>query len=75
MECSKLSSRDQAIIIGTILFLILSLFDGALTLWGLGLGAIEEVNPFMEWLVGKSPILFMAVMILIPVILGFVLGR
>ena len=36
--------RDKAIIVGSIVFLIFSTIDGALTLWGLSIGAIEEVN-------------------------------
>jgi len=65
-------SRDKAVIIGTILFFVLSLLDGALTLWGLGLGAIEEVNPIMRRLIEKSPIVFIAVKVPIPVMLGFI---
>ena len=30
------------------------LVDGAWTLWGIGLGAIEEVNPVMRWLIKKN---------------------
>ncbi|MBC2723552.1 MAG: hypothetical protein HGJ98_10970 [Desulfosporosinus sp.] len=56
-------------------FIILSLLDGTLTLWGLVLGAIEEVNPVMEWLIGKSPIVFMAVKLMLPVILGFIFWK
>ncbi|MCO1604023.1 DUF5658 family protein [Desulfosporosinus nitroreducens] len=44
----RLWTRGKLIIVGSIMFLILSLLDGALTLWGLGLRAIEEANPVME---------------------------
>jgi hypothetical protein len=46
-----LRSRDKLIIVSSIVFLILSLLEGALTLWGLGQGVIEEVNPVMRWLI------------------------
>lgn len=65
--------RDKAIIVGSIVFLILSLLDGALTLWGLGQGVIEEVNPVMRWLIEENPIVFMIVKLSLPVMLGFVL--
>ncbi len=70
-----LRSRDKAIIVGSIVFLILSLLDGALTLWGLRVGVTEEVNPLMLWLIGNSPIVFIVVKASIPFILGFVLWR
>ena len=63
------------IILGSVAFFILSLLDGALTLWGLGLGAIEEVNPFMQLLIEKSPIAFMTVKLSIPIILGLVFWK
>jgi len=56
-------------------FLILSLLDGTLTLWGLGQGVIEEGNPVMQWLIEKSPIVFMTVKLSLPVMLGFVLWK
>jgi hypothetical protein len=49
--------------------------DGALTLRGLELGAIEEMNPVMRWIIEKSPIAFMAVKLSLPVMLGFVLWK
>jgi len=55
------------------MFLILSLLDGASTLWGLGQGAIEELNPVMRWLIEENPIVFMTVKLSLPVMLGFVL--
>jgi len=49
-----LRSRDKAIIIASIVFVILSLLDASLTLWGLGQGAIEEGNPMMQGLLKKA---------------------
>ncbi len=69
------TSRDRAIIIGSLVFLILSLLDGALTLMGLGQGAIEEGNPLMKWFIEKSPITFMAIKLSLPVMLRFVLWK
>ena len=69
----KFWSRDKANIVSSTVFLFLSLLDGALTLWGLGQGAIEEVNPVMRWFIEKSPITFMAIKLSLPVMLGFVL--
>ena len=66
-------SRDKSIIVGSIVFLTLSLLDAALTLWGLGQGVIEEVNPVMRWLIEENPIIFIAVKLSLPVMLGFVL--
>ncbi len=66
-------SRDKAIIVGSIVVLILSLLDGTLTLWGLGQGVIEEVNPVTRWLIEENPIVFMTVKLSLPVMLGFVL--
>jgi len=56
-------------------FFILSALDGALTLWGLGLGAIKEANPFMKWLIEKNPYVFMFVKLFLPIILGLMLWR
>jgi len=44
-----------------------------LTLWGLDIGAIEEVNPVMRRLIEENPIVFMTVKLSLPVMLGFVL--
>jgi len=51
---NMLRSRDKAIIIASIVFVILSLLDASLTLWGLGQGAIEEGNPMMQSLLKKA---------------------
>ena len=79
MECNKLNSwswtREKVIIVGCTMFFILSVIDGALTLRGLGLGAIEEVNPIMQWVITQSPIAFMAVKLSLPVILGLILCK
>jgi hypothetical protein len=63
---------EKGIVIASLALLILSLLDGALTLRGLKLGAIEEVNPVMLWLIEKSPIAFMASKVLLPVMLWLV---
>ena len=68
-----LRSRDKTIIVGSITLFILSLLDATLTLWGLGHGAIDEVNPMMKWFIEESPITFMAIKLSLPVMLGFVL--
>jgi len=68
-------TRENVIITCSITFLILCLLDGTLTLLGLGLGAIEEVNPVMQCLIEKSPIVFMAVKSSLPVILGLILWK
>lgn len=77
MESNKynlwLLVRAKGILVGSIVFFILSLLYGALTLWGLGQGAIEEVNPVMRWFIEKSPITFMDIKLSLPVMLGFVL--
>ena len=70
-----LRSRDKAIAVSSIVFLILSLLDASLTLWGLGQGAIEEVNPVMRWLIEENPIVFMTVKLSLPFMLGFVLWK
>ncbi|MHB8124190.1 MAG: DUF5658 family protein [Desulfitobacteriaceae bacterium] len=49
--------------------------DGALTLWGLSLGTVEEANPIMQWLITRSTIAFMIVKLSLPVILGLVSWR
>ncbi|KLU61755.1 hypothetical protein CEB3_c19340 [Peptococcaceae bacterium CEB3] len=54
---------------------ILSILDGALTLWGLRLGTIEEANPLMQWLIARNPVAFMAAKVSLPVILGFLLWK
>ncbi|WP_338077756.1 DUF5658 family protein [Acididesulfobacillus acetoxydans] len=54
---------------------VLTLLDGALTPWGLRLGAIEEANPLMRWLIDQNVVAFMAVKLALPVLLGVLLWR
>ena len=61
-SCTKLANRIIVVV-------------SSLTLWGLGLGAIEELNPLMQLLIEKSPIAFMAVKLSLPVILGIIFWR
>ncbi|MDR3585515.1 MAG: DUF5658 family protein [Desulfosporosinus sp.] len=67
--------KRKLIIAGCTVLFLLSLLDGALTLWGLRIDAIEEVNPVMQWLTEKSRIAFMAVKLSLLVILGFIFWR
>ena len=71
-ESSRLSpgSWERVIIVGCTVLLLLSCMDGVLTLWGLSIGAIEEANPIMQWLIEKSPIVFMVFKLSFPVMLG-----
>ncbi|SDH42716.1 hypothetical protein SAMN05443529_11351 [Desulfosporosinus hippei DSM 8344] len=66
---------EKEIILGSLLFFLFSVLDGALTLWGLRLGVIEEVNPLMKWLIYKNSIVFMVFKLSIPVMLAFVLWK
>ncbi|CAA7600303.1 Hypothetical protein DEACI_0955 [Acididesulfobacillus acetoxydans] len=52
-----------------------TLLDGVLTLWGLRLGAIEEDNPLMRWLIDQNAVAFTAVKLALPVLLGVLLCR
>lgn len=70
--CNLSVSVDKQIVIGSVLVLLLSSINGALTLWGIGLGAIEEANPIMQLLITKSPVGFMAVKLSLTVILGII---
>lgn len=67
------TSRGKVIIVGCTVLFVLSAIDGVLTLWGIGLGTIEEANPAMLWLIEKSPFIFMALSL--PLILGLVSWR
>ncbi|MDO0823089.1 DUF5658 family protein [Desulfosporosinus nitroreducens] len=66
---------NQKIMIGIAIFMILSISDGALTLWGIRLGIIEEANPIMQWIMAKSTVGFMTIKLSIPIILGVVFWR
>ena len=67
--------KGKVIIAGCTVLFLLSGMDGVLTLWGLSIGAIEEVNPIMLWLINKSPIVFMVFKLSFPAILGIVFWR
>lgn len=67
---SRLWTRDKEIIAGCAVLFILSAIDCALTLKGLSLKVIKEVNPIMQWLIGRSLIGFITLKLLMPVILG-----
>jgi len=71
----RLWTRKKVIIAGCVVLLILSYLDGILTLWDLSINVIEEGNPIMQWLIEKSPVGFMAVKLMMPVILGFLFWR
>lgn len=61
--------RNEIIVLSGI-FLFLSLLDGALTLWGLSMGIIEEANPVMSLLIKTSSIIFLLFKITLPVSVG-----
>ena len=68
--CKLRFCSNRGIIIGTALFFVLSIGDALLTLWGLKLEVIEEVNPLMRELIAQKPWLFISLKTLIPVALG-----
>ena len=61
---------NRGIIVATAAFFVLSIGDALLTLWGLKLDVIEEVNPLMRELIERKPWLFISLKTLIPVALG-----
>jgi len=65
----KSKLRKRIIIASCTVFLILSAIDEALTHWGFGLNAIEEADPLMQWMIEKSPYVFLALKLLLPIIL------
>jgi hypothetical protein len=69
------SRREKLIIVSCALLFVLSALDGTLTLWGLSLDVIKEANPFMQLIINKSPAGLMAIKLLLPIILGFVLWK
>ena len=69
------SRREKFIIVSCAILYVLSATDGILTLWGLSLEAIQEVNPLMQLIINKSPVGFMALKLSVPIILGFVLWK
>jgi hypothetical protein len=63
---------DKKLLLALATLFILSAIDGGLTLWGLGLKTIKEVNPLMQLLVTKSSGGFMAVKLALPVVVGVI---
>lgn len=61
---------DRGIIISALIFLVLSVADAFLTLWGLKLDIIREANPVMKMLIDSYPALFFLLKIIVPIILG-----
>lgn len=62
--------KEKGILLASALLLILSGIDGAMTLWGLHIEAIEEANPLMEGLIVTRPGAVMSAKLLLPVVLG-----
>jgi len=73
--CNLRLSLDKQTVVGSVSVVFFSLADGALTIWGMDRGVIEEANPVMQLLIIKSPIGFMAVKLALPVILGLIFWR
>lgn len=67
---NKSLTFNQKILLASHVFLSLSISDGLLTLWGLKLNVIEEVNPIMKLIISKSPTEFMAIKLLLPILVG-----
>ncbi len=61
---------NRGIVAAVLVFFVLSALDGVLTLWGLYLDVIQEVNPLMRLLIDNHPQLFLFLKLLVPVILG-----
>ena len=61
---------DKEIILLSIIYFVLNFLDASLTLWGLNLGAIEEANPAMKFLITRSYALFFGVKIALPIVTG-----
>lgn len=70
MSPNRTLTLNKKILIASTVFLILSITDGLLTLWGLKLKVIEEANPIMQLLIDKSTIGFIVYKLSLPVILG-----
>lgn len=66
----QLSIFDKRLLSSIVILLIFNILDGLLTLWGLQLQLIEEVNPLMQQLMMAKPIALMIVKILLPILLG-----
>ncbi|KUO66113.1 MAG: hypothetical protein APF84_12390 [Gracilibacter sp. BRH_c7a] len=65
----------KMILLFPIILFILSIIDGILTLWGLRLNIIEEVNPMMKFFIKLSPVVFMAIKIFLSLLLIALLWR
>lgn len=63
-------TKEKGILLASALLLILSGIDGAMTLWGLRIEAIEEANPIMQRFIATRPEGVMSAKLLFPVILG-----
>jgi hypothetical protein len=72
---TRLFSRDKEIISGCTLLFILSAIDCVLTLRGLSIKVIEEANPIMQWLIGRSLIGFITLKLLMPLFLVYCCGE
>lgn len=64
------STKEKGILLASGLLLIFSAFDGAMTLWGLRIEAIEEANPLIQGLIATRPYEVMSAKLLLPVVLG-----
>ncbi len=62
--------QNYAIIILTGIYCILNFIDAVLTRWGINLGFITEANPLMRLLMGSGPLVFMAVKLTYPILVG-----
>jgi hypothetical protein len=62
--------QNHAIIILTGVYCILNSIDAASTLWGINLGLITEANPLMRLLLAIGPLVFLAVKLTLPVLVG-----
>lgn len=67
--------RKFWILSGSVAIVLLNVIDALITLWGLHLGVIEEVNPIMSWLIAKSSVAFIGYKLALPVILGLIFWR
>jgi len=71
----QFSVFDKRLLSSIVILLIFNILDGLLTLWGLQLQLIEEVNPLMQQLMMAKPIALMIVKILLPILLGAALWQ
>ena len=71
----QFSVFDKRLLSSIVILLIFNILDGLLSLWGLQLQLIEEVNPLMQQLMMAKPIALMIVKILLPILLGAALWQ